>query len=97
MHSLVPMRSRLDLMDSLSLVPQKFQVMWGMSCQCFGITSKGEVVDGAIDWIAFHRALNDVQFSLRKLDMLDIVGYGEGKWLKWSAHTISLLGLYWMV
>ena len=45
----------------------------------FGPTSKGEAVDGAIHWVVFHRASNDVQFSFRKLDMLDIVGYGDGE------------------
>ena len=45
----------------------------------FGPASKGEVVDGTIHWVTFHGASNDVQFSLRKLDMLDIVGCGEGQ------------------
>ena len=44
----------------------------------FGPCSKGEVIDSAIHWVTFHRASNDVQFSLRKLDVLDIiVGYGD--------------------
>ena len=41
-----------------------------------GPSSKGKVVDGAIHWVVFHGALNNVQFSLRKLD---IVGYGDGE------------------
>ena len=41
----------------------------------FAPSSKGGVVDGAIHWVVFHRALNDVQFSLGKLD---IIGYGDG-------------------
>ena len=45
----------------------------------FGHSSKGEVVDGAIHWFTFHGTSNDVQFSLRKLAMLDIVGYGDGE------------------
>ena len=45
----------------------------------FRPTSKGEVINGAIHQVAFHRASNDVQFSLRKLDMLDIVGFGDGE------------------
>ena len=45
----------------------------------FRPSSKGEVVDSAIYWVTFHRASNDVQFSFRKLDVLDIVGYGDGE------------------
>ena len=37
------------------------------------------MVDGALHWVTFHRASNDVQFSFRKMDMLDIVGYGDGE------------------
>ena len=44
----------------------------------FGPSPKGEAVDSAIHWVAFTRASNDVHFSLRKLDMLDIVGNGNG-------------------
>ena len=39
---------------------------------------KGEAIDGAIHWVLFHRALNDVQFSIRQLDMLNILGNGDG-------------------
>ena len=45
----------------------------------FRPSSKGEVVDSAIHQAAFHRASNDVQFSLGKLDVLDIVGHGDGE------------------
>ena len=45
----------------------------------FGPTSKGEAVDDAIHQVTFHGASNDVPFSLRKLDMLGIVGYGDGE------------------
>ena len=40
--------------------------------------SKGEVIDGAINWVTFQGASNDVQFSIRQLHNLDIVGYGDG-------------------
>ena len=67
----------------------------------FGLSSKGEAVDSAVHQVTFHGASNDVQFCLRKLDMLDVVGYGDGevvgmwgKWLKQSAKTMSLPGLY---
>ena len=42
-------------------------------------SSKGEAVDDAVHWVAFDRASNDVQFSLGKLKVLDIVGYGDGE------------------
>ena len=51
----------------------------GNILSAFGPASKGEAVDSAIHWAAFHRALNDVKFSFRKLDMLDILGYGNGE------------------
>ena len=43
-------------------------------------TSKGKVTDSATHWVMLHRALNDVQFSIRQLHMLDILcsGYAEG-------------------
>ena len=43
----------------------------------FRPSSKGEVVDSAINLVAFHGAMNDVQFSLKKLDVLDIVCNGD--------------------
>ena len=43
--------------------------------------SKDEAIDGAINGVTFYRALNDVQFSVRELYMLDIVGYRDGKWV----------------
>ena len=45
----------------------------------FRPTSKDEAADGAIHQVTFHRDSNDVQFSIRKLDVLDIVGYGDGE------------------
>ena len=41
--------------------------------------SNSEAIDSAIHQGTFHRALNDVQFSIRQQHMLDIVGYGDGK------------------
>ena len=43
----------------------------------FGPTSKGEAVDDAIHQVTFHRASNDVQLSIRRLNVLDIVGCGD--------------------
>ena len=42
-------------------------------------TSKGVAIDGAIHWVKLHRALNDVQFSIRQLHMLDIFHNGDGE------------------
>ena len=49
----------------------------GNALLAFGPSSKDEVVDGAIHWVTFCRDSNDVQFSFGKLDVLDIVGYGD--------------------
>ena len=79
MHTLVPLRSRPDLTDSLSLVPQEVLDNVRYILPAFGPFFKGEAVDSAIHWVTFHRTSNDVQFRLRKLDVLDIVGYGDGE------------------
>ena len=52
-----------------------------------GPCSKGEVIDSAIHQVTFHRASNDVQFSFRWLDMLDIVGNGDGEGVNMGGKT----------
>ena len=42
-------------------------------------SSEGEAIDGNIHWVMFYGASNDVQFSIWQLEMLDIVGYGNGE------------------
>ena len=65
-------------MDSLSQVPQKCLAIWDLLL-VLGPTSKGEVIDGAIQWVTLHRASNDVQFSVRQLHMQDILHNGDGE------------------
>ena len=48
----------------------------------FGPTYKGEAIDGAIHCVMFHGTSNDVQVSLFELDMLDIVGNGDGEFVR---------------
>ena len=47
-------------------------------------TSEGEVIDSAIHWVTFHRASNDVQFSIRQLDMPAFCVMGMGSELLWE-------------
>ena len=45
----------------------------------FRPSSKGDMVVGGIYPVTFHRTSNDVQVSLCKLDVLDIVDNGDGE------------------
>ena len=66
--------------------------------------SKGEVVQGVVDWVTLYSSSNGVDFIIGQLDVLYVLvndnGEGlfmEGKQLRWLARIISLPGLYWMV
>ena len=65
-------------MENSSLAPQKCLAMWGNFLPVLRPSCKDEVIDGAIHQVMFYGALNDVQFSIRKLDMLGIVGNWDG-------------------
>ena len=49
-----------------------------------GPTSKGQAIDGTIVWVTFHGTLNDVQFCIGKLYILDIWDIGIGSEFMWE-------------
>ena len=62
MQTLVPLRSRPELMDSSSLADPEMSGNVGNFLHSIGPPSRGEVIDGAIHQVTFYRASNDVQF-----------------------------------